>query len=150
MSGGWHRLAATDGAAGVVIPAASETNLADRAAFDFFDSFDDAGPASTLISHLDESFIFTRGFDHHFAFPGIMAAGLLDVDVLAGVASHDGGGCVPMVGSGDEKGVEIGIFQDAADIDLQFGGSFLFFGNDLLGAREAFLIDVAEVNDLGV
>ncbi len=71
--------------------------------------------------------------------------GLLDVDVLAGVERGDEVLGMQVLGSGDDNGVDRGIFQEAAIVEMGAGG-----GSD--GARfvQAAGVDVGHAGALGV
>ncbi len=45
-----------------------------------------------------------------------MAAGLLDIDVLALLHGPDGRQCVPVVGRGNGDRVDVGVFEQLADV----------------------------------
>ena len=64
------------------------------------------------------------------AFEDVVAARLLDVDVLAGLAGPDGDQRVPVVAGGDGDGVEVLVFQGLADV------------LDALGRVAALLLDL--------
>ena len=50
-----------------------------------------------------------------------MAAGLLDVDVLAGLQSQEGGRRVPVIRRGNHQRVHVLIVEDAAEVRHAFG-----------------------------
>ena len=52
------------------------------------DRLDDAGRAPPLVAHLHHPLVLAGGRDQQLAFPGVVAARLLDVDVLAGGAGR--------------------------------------------------------------
>ena len=53
------------------------------------------------------------------AFLGVVGAGLLDVDVLAGLEAEDGHGGVPVVGRGDGDDVDVFGGEDLAEVLLR-------------------------------
>ena len=80
------------------------------------DGFDHAGRAPPLRSHLHRPVVLAGGRDHLLAFPGIVAAWLLDVDVLAGGAPQDRGGAVPVIGRLAEERVHFLVVQNLSEI----------------------------------
>jgi len=74
------------------------------------------GEERCLRAHLHQLSVFLLGLDEHLSFGGIVAAGLLDVDVLAGLQASDGHGRVPMVGRGDGDGVYIFVLENFAEV----------------------------------
>ena len=69
--------------------------------------------------------------DEQLALARVVAARLLDVDVLAGRAAEDGGRGVPVVAGGDDQGVDLLVVEDAAEVGDRLRG----LGLGLLGDR---------------
>ena len=98
------------------------------------------------------------------AFPHGERKGLLDVDVLARVAGHDGLDGMPVVGRGDDHRVDVLLVEDAAEILVPLDrpseigqpggdpvGQLLEMGMDPIELPvQVRLIDVAECDDLGI
>ena len=72
---------------------------------------------------LDDPVVLAGGLDGDPALVDVVAARLLDVDVLAGLAGPDGHQRVPVVGRGDRDGVEVLVVEHAADVLL--GGGWM-------------------------
>ena len=80
------------------------------------------------------------------AFPDVVRDGLLDVDVLAGLAGPDGVEGVPVVGRGDGDGVDVLVLQQLADVDIR--GHLDVLGSKILDrAVQHGLVDVAQGDD---
>ena len=74
----------------------------------------DARPALRAV--LNDALVFTRCLDGDPSLVDVMAARLLDVDVLAGLGAPDGHQGVPVVGSGDGDDVDLGVVEHGSDI----------------------------------
>src|SRR3954452_7808214 len=98
------------------VPSPREGHFSDFSVLDGRNRFDDPGPTTALVPHLDDSLVLAGGGDQHFTFVKIMTAGLFDVNVLSGGAGEDGGRCVPMVGGGDRHGVYVTVFKHPAKV----------------------------------
>ena len=86
------------------------------------DDLDGVRRRALLRAHLDELAVFLLRLDEQCAFGGVVAAGLFNVDVLAGLEAEDRHGCVPVVGRGDGDGVDVFLLQDLAEVLIGFGG----------------------------
>ena len=69
---------------------------------------------------------------------------LFDIDVLAGRHGVDGDLAVPVVGRGDQHGVDVVAFEQLAIVEIAFAAA------DVLGSRETPLIDIANGDDLQI
>ena len=97
---------------------------------------------------LHDAVVFAGGLDGDAAFVDVVAARLLDVDVLAGLAGPDGHQRVPVVGRGDGHRVELLIVERLADV---FDGFWPAARKRLSLFRLAFenvLIGVDQIGDL--
>lgn len=108
--------------------------------------------ASELAAGLQDDVVAPSRLHHLAAFGDEEAERLLAVDVLAGLAGVDGDQGVPVIGDGDDDGVDIAIVEDAAIVGV--GGAFLAGRvlDLLLGGVEASAIDIADgdgVADVG-
>lgn len=108
------------------------------------------GPSAAgaaLRAVLDDAVVFAGGFNALAAFKDVVAAGLLDVDVFAGLASPDGDEGVPVVGRGNGDGVDGVVFQELADVGVggDFGGVVFFQLID--SAANDVVVNVAESGD---
>ena len=65
---------------------------------------------------LDDAVVLPRRLDALAALEHVVAARLLDVHVLAGLAGPDGDQRVPMVAGGDGDGVDFFVFECFADV----------------------------------
>ena len=89
--------------------------------------------AAALRAGLDDALVLSRGLDHAPAFADVVADGLLDIDVLAGLARPDRRQRVPVVGRGDRDGVDRLVVEQAANV-LNDLGRGLGVSLDHLGA----------------
>jgi len=55
--------------------------------------------------------VLPRGFDHQPPFANVVRAGLLDVNVFAGLASQNGRRRVPMIGRRHHNGIDVGVLK---------------------------------------
>src|SRR5690606_17182003 len=94
-------VARADGGTGLVTEAAGHVDLAEDAVADLLHGFDDGGVAADLRAVLDDPVVLAGGVDELAPLPHVVGAGLLDVDVLAGLAGPDGRQRVPVVRGGD-------------------------------------------------
>ena len=82
-------------------------------------SGDDLGPclrAAALRAVRDDPLVLPRGLDALAPLEHVVAARLLHVDVLAGLAGPDRQQRVPVVAGGDGDRVEVLVFQGLADV----------------------------------
>ena len=136
-----------DAPAGFAAVAFGDEEFAVFAAVDGGDLLGPAAAGAALGAVLDDAVVFAGGFDALAAFEDVVAAGFLDVDVFAGLASPDGDEGVPVVGGGDGDGVDVFVFQELADVSVggDFGGVVFFqLGNS---AADDVVINVAESGD---
>ena len=71
---------------------------------------------AALGSHLDVLAVLALRLDQQRAFGGVVAARLLDVDMLAGLKSGDGHGRVPVVGRGDGDRIDVLGGEELAEV----------------------------------
>ena len=110
-----------------------------------FHSLTDGGTAAVHIAGLDNPIVFAGRLHHLPPFPDVVRSGLLHEDVLAGLAGPDSGQGVPVVGGGDDDGVDVLVIKDPAHI-LHGAGYFttLGFSGLLSPFRDQVQVDVAE------
>ncbi len=130
--------------------AAGGQHAADHAGFHGLDGGDDVRHAAALVAHLDAPPVMAGGPDDHLGLPRVVAGRLLDVDVFAGGAGHDGGGCVPVVWRGDGEDIQLPVLENLANV---LGGlrraarRFLHLGGR---AGEHAAIHVADPGDFDI
>ncbi len=116
---------------------------------DLLDDLDGVVGGALLVADLDELAVLLLGLDEEFALARVVAGGLFDVDVLAGLEAVDGHGGVPVVGHGD--GDDVDVFGGEDLVVVAFGGGgvaeLLGGGGDVLGEDGG--LDVADVGDAG-
>src|SRR6185437_15536860 len=83
-------LADADGLADIAVPGLAVISAADEAFVNLLDDVDVDGGRAPLCSHLDLLAVLALGLDEQSALGGVVAAGLLDVNVLACLKSEDG------------------------------------------------------------
>ncbi len=125
-------------------------DVADFAGVDQFDGFADSRPGAALVAHLDDAVVLAGGFDEELAFEAGVAARFFDVNMFSGLDRQDAHPGVPVVGRGDDDGVDFGIFENAAEIAFGFRSFALFFGGLGGGLLHDFAVDIANVGDFGV
>jgi hypothetical protein len=99
---------------------------------------------------LHHALVFAGGGDDEFALAQVVAAGLLDIDMLAGGAGEDGGGRVPVIRRGNGNGVHVGIIQDAAKVLHSLWRALLLFGDGSYAFLDGPAVHVTDVANLGV
>ena len=122
-------LVEVEGAAGEA--AEDGVEFAEAAVADHFAGFAEAGVGALLAAGLEDAVVFGDGGDHGAAFGDREGAGFFAVDIPAGADGLDGGDGVPVVGKGDEDGVDIGASEDVAEV---FVGGAAFVGAGALFA----------------
>jgi hypothetical protein len=120
-------VANTDGSPVVGIPALGKVRPANGSRLHLPDAFGNVGPRPALVTHLDNVFVFFCGRHQQFSFVGVVAAGLFEVDMLAGFRRQDGRWCVPVVGGGNDQRVNILVVERSPKIRLIFGRRALCF-----------------------
>jgi hypothetical protein len=105
----------------------------------------DRGAAAALRAHLHHTLVPPGGLDHQPPLANVVAAGLLDVDVLARLAGQDCGRGVPVVGRGDGHGIDCLVVEDFPQVGHRMVGLTL-----LLRLLRAAAVGVADVGDLYV
>lgn len=136
-----------DAPAGFAAVAFGDEEFAVFAAVNGGDLLGPAAAGAALGAVLDDAVVFAGGFNALAAFEDVVAAGFLDVDVFAGLASPDGDEGMPVVGRGDGDGVDVVVFQELADVvvDGDFGGVVFFQLVD--SAADDVVVNVAESGD---
>ena len=134
----------------VGIPAAGKTHPANLALMHGRDGLDDPWPTPALVAHLHHAPVLPGGGHDQFALVQIVAAGFFHVNMFAGGATEDGGGRVPVVGCGNGNGVNIAVFQEAAQISFTLGRARLFFGDSGQAFFQGAPVHVTNAADLGV
>lgn len=136
-----------DAPAGFAAVAFGDEEFSVLAAVDGGDLLGPAAAGAALGAVLDDAVVFAGGLDALAAFEDVVAAGFLDVDVFAGLASPNGDEGVPVVGRGDGNGVDAFVFQELADVGVggDFGGVVFFQLVD--SAADDIVVNVAESGD---
>ena len=101
--------------------------------------------APPLVAHLYPAVVLAGGRHDHVRLRHIVAAGLLHIDVLAGLHGEYGGRGVPEIRGRDGENVHLGILEDAPEVDDPLGIPRL---EGLGTPSNALLIDVADVGHL--
>ena len=109
-------------------------------------------PAAIHRADLHDLVVARRRLDHLAAFPHGVRRGLLDVDVLAGLQRPDGGERVPVVGRGDDDGVDVLVVEHAPQIldEARLEGGDVLQARVVDPLRRQVRVDVAERLDLDV
>ena len=112
----------------------------------------DRRPAAIHRADLHDLPVPRRRFHHLSPFPHGVRRGLLDVDVLSGLQGPDGGERMPVIGRGDDDGVDVLVVHHAPQILDEAGLERRHVGEarvvDALGRQVR--VDVAERLDLDV
>src|SRR5262249_45958229 len=130
-----------------VTQAPGDLNRAQAAGAEEVDGLADPAAGADLRAGLADAVVPPGRFDDAPALADVVADGLLDVDVLAGLEGPDGGQGVPVVGRGDADDVDVAVLHDPAQILDERGPAVLSPLDGLLGAAGDGGIDVADVGD---
>ena len=92
-------------------------DFAERAGLDDFHDAAVGGPVVVdVIAHLRDALVLESRGHHGTPFADGIGEGLLDEDVLAGLAGMNGGQRVPVIGRGHHHGIEIFALQELSEI----------------------------------
>src|SRR5262249_37654968 len=107
-----------DAAAPLVAKATGEFDLAELARVEEGHGLAHAGAAAALCTRLANTAGGASSFDNTPALAHVVADGLFDINVLAGLEGPDGRQGVPVVGRGDADGVDGLVLEDLAKVGL--------------------------------
>ena len=138
-----------DRLARVVVPGFGIVGAADGALMDIADDFDGVRRGTLLCAHLHELAVLLLSADKQCALGGIVAAGLLDIDVFAGLESEDGHGRVPVVRRGDGDRVDVFKLENFAEVLFCLRGFAHLPGGGVGELGHDIRLDVADVGDAG-
>src|SRR5213082_3581441 len=98
-----------------------------------------------LAASLDDALVAPRRFNYFGAVFNLMGHGLFDVDVFAGAERVEHDGQVPIIGRGDDDGVNVFAVEQLfvlseVGVDFAVGA--------LLGAREVALVTIADLDQV--
>jgi len=144
-----QRRLTADGGPPLEADAAGHVDLADHALGELRHRLADRRRAAALRAVLAHPLVLSGGGDQLPAFPDVVRAGLLNVNVLARLDRRDGDQRMRMVGRGDAHRVDVRIFHEPAVVGR---GLALSLGPllELGGPRgEHRLVDVAQGDHLG-
>ena len=132
------------------IPGLCHEDLADFAGVGVFDSSDGRPTAARLRTDLHDPLVRASRLDHQAAFANVVRGGLLDIDILAGVAAKNGGRSVPMIGSRDHDCVDFGVIEEMPHVVRFFRLLRARLGHFRLSPLKRCLVGVAEMHDVSV
>ena len=150
---GRHRLdrRAADGVAPLEAKAARHVDIADQAVAHLLHGFLQRRRRAALAALLHDAVVLAGRRDDLLRFEHIVRAGLLDVDVLAGLARPDGLQRVAVVGRGDRDRVDVLVFEQLAQIDDTLPGvSCRSFHSRPARLLQHALVDIADRRDFDV
>ena len=134
----------SEGVAGLETEAASHIDFAELAIVKEFHSLMNAGFGAVLKTDRDDTVILAGSFNHFSTLKDIVGAGLFDVNVLSSLTSPYSGKSVPVVGGGDDDGVNVSVIEDTAEVVLGGWRKAL----DFLELFDAFGVDIlVDVNE---
>ena len=130
---------------------AAQVDITELALFDELLRFEVIRGAAVLRADLNDPLVLPSGLDHLLAFPRVVAGRLLDVDVLACLTTEDGQRAVPVVGRGNDDGINRGFLQELSvildELDLLAALPLaVVFAPGIAGGR----VHVADVGNLAV
>ena len=105
--------------------------------------------APLLRPHLDDAVVAAGGVDHHAPFADRQRERLLDVDVLAGLARHDGRDRVPVIGGADDDGVDVLAIEHTPEIARRERRRLVVILLDAIGGlRDLLIVYIAQCHAL--
>ena len=110
----------------------------------------DLGPTSALEADLNDALILASGLDHPAAFPRVVGEWFFDEDIFTGLTGENGGETVPMVGGGDNDGIDLRILQHTPKILVELRWLSRRRVQGGLGAGCASAVGITEPGDLDV
>ena len=137
---GTGRLLVPDVAPFLTVHVLGYQDFADHSFPEHSDGSDHAGAGPALGAVLHHPAVTAGGLDHLASLPDIVGAGLLHVDMLAGLAGQDGGRSVPVIAGGDDYRIHLRVVQDVAEVRDPMSRAGL-----LDGLRHALGVRVADV-----
>ena len=140
---GCGRVDQADARPALVAQRVGEFHRADLAARHKIDHLPHPRHAAALGPHLADPAELSRPVDHDPPLLHVVAAGLLDVDILAGLHRPHGHEGVPVVGGGDRDDIDVVPLEEAADVLFEDGLAGQF-GEPLLVFRRSRRVAVAE------
>ena len=142
-------LAAAYRAAVTRIPGAPIIHAPDCSASRGLNRLDHTRPGTALAPHLDDAAVLRARLDQHLPLARVVAAWLLDVDVLAGRGREQTGGRVPVVGSRNHERVELLLGDNTPHVAGARGSLAARLGDGRSPLGDGALVDVADPRDLG-
>ena len=136
-----------DAPAGFAAVAFGDEEFAVFAAVDGGDLLGPAAAGAALGAVLDDAVVFAGGFNALASFKDVVAAGFLNINVFAGLASPDGDEGMPVVGRGDGDGVDAFVFQKFANVGVGGDLGGLVFFQLVHSAADDVVVNVAESGD---
>src|SRR5689334_25256954 len=113
------------------MPDLDALHLADIAISDIVDCLRHRRVRAALHADLDDPLVATGSIHHRAALFDRLAGGLLAVDMLAGLAGHDGHDRMPMIRCPDGDGVDVLTVENAAEILVEGGRALGHFAGSL-------------------
>ena len=147
VNAGRHRLIleVADRVAPLVAEPFGHVDLSEGAAAEALDGALAAGIAPLLHAVLDDHFVLPGGLDELLAFEKVVAHGLLDGHVLAGLHRPDSRQRVPVVGRHHRDRVDVLVFEKRPHVGESFGRAPSLVRETLLDhPRKQVLVDVAQ------
>ena len=112
---GWcSRLGFSNRATTLAVPCFRDEHFTDLAVSDMADTIFHTLRAATLSPHLQSLSTTFDGFRQESPFPDIVAAGLFDINVLAGIERQDCRRSVPMIGRRNEHRIDRRVSKNLA------------------------------------
>ena len=152
MDAGGHRFfrSVADGVAPLVAQAAREIDVANQPVLHLLHALDNGLAGAAVGAVLNDAVIFFHGAHQLAALPRVVAHGLFNVNVLAGLAAPNGLQRVPVVGRGDGNRVDGLVFQKFAQVDESGGFLDPHLFHLAHAAIHDVLIHVADGGDFNV
>ena len=100
-----------------VTESARHVDIADRAALHLVHRFTNRSAGPALASVFANDFVLVDGLDKLPAFPPVVRAGLLDVNIFSGLRCPDAHQGMPVIGCGNRDGIDVLVVQQLPELD---------------------------------
>ena len=132
------------------IPGLRHNDFADLSGVDVLDCLTRDLAAARLRAVLNNPAITTRGFDHQSAFPDVVRARLLKVNVLACIAGQNGRRSMPVIGCRDHHSIDRLVIKDATHIPQRFRRFLAGLLDSRCGCGDHAVIDIHQILNICV
>ena len=102
-----------------------------------------------MVAHLNDAAVRVHPLRQQLSLAGVVAARLLDIDVLAGLQRQQRCRRVPVIRRRDHQGVDVVVIEGTTEVTDSLGRTCLMVRYRGHGLLDRPRVDVADVGDLG-